>query len=90
MKTNVIEDYLVDSMDEVMHPYTDSDDYKATREAISNSMREFKSGLSQAQQKKFNRLMDMVNDADAQFASKAFVYGAVNGIALREQILDNK
>ncbi len=90
MKTNVIEDYLADSMDEVMHPYTDSDDYKATREKISNSMREFKSGLSQAQQKKFNRLMDMVNDADAQFASKAFVYGAVNGIALREQILDNK
>ena len=88
MKTNVIEDYLADSMDEVMRPYTESDDYKTTRETLSNIMRKFRSELSQAQQREFNHLMDMINDADAKFASKAFVCGAVNGIALREQILN--
>ncbi len=48
---------------------------------------EFRNGLTEAQQKDFNLLMNMMNDAHAEFASKAYVYGAVNGIALREQVL---
>ena len=29
----------------------------------------------------------MMNDAHAEFAAKAYVFGAVNGIALREQVV---
>ena len=86
MKT-ALESYIADSMDESMQPYIASEEYQSSRATINTKLVEFRSGLSPAQQKEFNLLMNMVNDAHAEFSSKAFVTGAVNGIALREQVL---
>jgi len=82
-----LENSIADSMDEAMQPYITSDEYRMPRTAINQKLTEFRSTLNDSQQRDFNRLLDMINDADADFASKAYVYGAVNGIALREQVL---
>lgn len=85
--TTALESYIADSMEESMQPYINSEGYQASRAAINTKIVDFRSGLNPAQQREFNLLMDMMNDAHAEFASKAFVTGAVNGIALREQVL---
>lgn len=90
MSTKVLEDHIADSMEEVMQPYTASDEYRITKENIAQQMTDFRVGLSQSQQVKFNLLMDMVNNADAEFATKAYVFGTVNGISLRGEVLGDK
>ena len=82
-----LENSIADSMEESMQPYISSDEYQLPKAAINQKIVEFRNGLTEAQQKEFNLLMNMMNDAHAEFASKAYVYGAVNGIALREQVL---
>lgn len=82
-----LESYIADSMEESMQPYIKSEEYQTAKTAINAQLVDFRSGLSSAQQKEFNRLMDKINDAHAEFVAKAFVTGMVNGIALREQVL---
>jgi len=82
-----LEAYLADSMEETMQPYTLSDEYKESRTAINKAINTFRSTLSDTQKADFNRLMDMVNNADAEYSSKAYVFGVVNGITLRDGTL---
>ena len=82
-----LESYIADSMEESMQPYINSEEYQTCKATVNTKLVAFRSGLNAAQQKEFNLLMDMMNNAHAEFASKAFVYGTVNGIALREQVL---
>ncbi len=82
-----LENNIADSMEESMQPYISSEEYQTSKAAINTTLVKFRSCLNAAQQREFNLLMDMMNNAHAEFASKAFVYGAVNGIALREQVL---
>lgn len=82
-----LENCIADSMEESMQPYTSSDEYQIPKAAINKKIVEFRNGLTETQQREFNLLMNMINDAHAEFASKAYVFGAVNGIALREQVL---
>jgi len=70
-----------------MQTYIQSDEYQTQKNAINQKMVEFHKGLSEAQQKEFNQLINMIDDAHAEFVEKAYVYGVVNGIALREQVL---
>ena len=81
------ENSIADSMEESMQPYISSDEYQKPKAAINQKIAEFRNGLTEVQQREFNLLMNMMNDAHAEFASKASVYGAENGIALREQVL---
>ena len=83
----VLENCIADSMEESMQPYISSDEYQIPRAAINQKLVDFRNGLTETQQKEFNLLMNMMNDAHAEFASKAYVYGAVNGIALRDQVM---
>ena len=79
--------FLEDSMEDAMQPYTSSDEYKAPRTAINNKIKDFRNTLTEDQKKAFNSLMDDMNNSHAAFASKAYVYGAMNGIALREEAM---
>ena len=82
-----LESYIADSMEETMQPYISSEEYQASKAAINKRLNDFRSSLSPAQQKEFNQLIDMMDNAHAEYVSKAYVFGAVNGIALREQVL---
>ena len=82
-----LENSIADSMEESMQPYISSDEYQLPKAAINQKMTQFRNGLTETQQKEFNLLINMIDDAHAEFSSKAYVYGAVNGIALREQVL---
>lgn len=83
----VLENYIADSMEDAMQPYISTDAYTVPRAAISQKLASFRATLNESQQREFNLLMDMINNADADFALKAYVYGAVNGMALGEQVL---
>ncbi len=82
-----LENCIADSMEESMQPYIRSDEYQKPKAAINQKIIAFRKGLSEAQQKEFNQIIDSMDDVHAKFTSKAYVYGVVNGIALREQIL---
>lgn len=85
---SVLENYIADSMDEAMQPYLLTDEYTVPRAAISQKLANFRATLGEAQQREFNLLMDMINNADVAFALKAYVYGAVNSMALGKQVLE--
>ena len=70
-----------------MKSYTESEEYKKQKTEINTMLAAFRSELNPEQQNKFNRLVDAINISDGKFASKAYVTGVVNGIALREKTL---
>ena len=78
---------IMDSIDDAMKNNTESEEYKTERTEINNMLSEFRSGLNPEQQNKFNKLIDAINTSDGTFASKAYVAGVVNGIALRQKTL---
>ena len=82
-----LECYIADSMEETMRSFTESEEYMAPRAAINKMIAEVRAELNPEMQKSFNTLMDMMNNAHADFAAKAYTYGVVNGIALREQVM---
>ena len=84
---SILSSYLEESMEEAMQPYTSSDEYKKPRTEINSRIDAFRSTLTEDQKKVFNSLLNDMNNAHAAFATKAYVTGAVNGIALREEVL---
>ena len=62
-----LENSIADSMEESMQPYISSDEYQLPKAAINQKIVEFRNGLTEAQQKDFNLLMNMMNDAHAEF-----------------------
>lgn len=82
-----LEECIMDSIEEAMKSYTESEEYKKQKTQINTMLAAFRSELNPEQQNKFNRLVDAINISDGKFASKAYVTGVVNGIALREKTL---
>lgn len=82
-----LEECIMDSIEEAMKSYTESEDYKKQKTEINTMLAAFRSELNPEQQNKLNRLVDAINISDGKFASKAYVTGVVNGIALREKTL---
>jgi hypothetical protein len=82
-----LEECIMDSIEEAMKSYTESEEYKKQKTEINTMLAAFRSELNPEQQNKFNRLVDAINISDGKFASKAYVTGVVNGIALREKTL---
>ena len=64
-----LEECIMDSIDEAMKKYIESEEYRTQRTEINNMLTELRSALN------------------GKFASKAYVTGVVNGIALREKTL---
>ena len=82
-----LEECIMDSIEEAIKSYTESEEYKKQKTEINTMLAAFRSELNPEQQNKFNRLVDAINISDGKFASKAYVTGVVNGIALREKTL---
>lgn len=78
---------IMDSIDKAMKNYIESEEYRTQRTEINNMLTEFRSELNPEQQKKLNKLIDAINTDDGIFASKAYLTGVVNGIALRQNTL---
>lgn len=82
-----LEECIMDSIDEAMKKYIESEEYRTQRTEINNMLTELRSALNPEQQNRLNKLVDAINISDGKFASKAYVTGVVNGIALREKTL---
>lgn len=78
---------IMDSIDDAMRNYIESEEYQKQRAEITNMIFEFRSSLSPENQNILNKLIDAINTSDSLFASKAYVAGVVNGIALRQKTL---
>lgn len=78
--------YLEDTMDEAMRSYTESRTYKATRTEINAAIAAFRDNLtSETQKKEFLRLLNQINDADADFSVNAYIRGVKMGAKLFQQ-----
>jgi len=82
----ILENYIADSIDESMKDYINSKEYRDERRKISEKTAAFRAALSLEMKIEFNILMNDIDNFDSAFASKAYVTGTVNGIALREKI----
>ena len=85
-----IEDYLADSFDDVMQPFYESDGYTTRHAKNTTSIAEFKEMLPEEFRAQFDQITDSISNQYAYVASKAFEYGAKNGMALREQIINSQ
>ena len=84
----IFEDYFVETMEEAMISYTKTEAYRSRRTAVNTRIAEFRSALSDEQKKEFNVILNMINEADADFAVKAYLTGAENGMALKKEVAD--
>ena len=82
-----LEDYLADSFDDIMQPFYESDEYKTKHTKNNKFIAEFRAMLPEELRAQLDQIMDSISNEYADVASKAFEYGAKNGIALREQII---
>lgn len=82
----ILENYIADSIDESMKDYINSEEYRDEHRKISEKTAAFRAALSPEMKIEFNMLMNDIDNFDSAFASKAYVTGTVNGIALREKI----
>lgn len=78
---------IMDSFDEAMKNYIESEEYRKQRSEINTMLAELRSELSPEHQKSLNRLIDAINISDGKLASQAYATGVVNGIVLREKTL---
>ena len=84
---SLLEAYISDSIDEAMEPYTSSQEYLESKKAVNDRITAFRNSLPDQQKEEFNQLLNMIDNANGEFCAKAYTYGAVRGIELRQEVL---
>ena len=74
----MIEDFLPD-MEDTMQSYVESNEYRLRQRTIKEAILTFRSMLPEYQHSAFNRLIDMINDADSIYSKEAYRTGFALG-----------
>ena len=74
----MMEDYLPD-IDDAMYSYLMSAEYLQQRRAINTIVAQFRESLPRDRHPAFNRLLDMIYQADCKFSEEAFKAGFEKG-----------
>ena len=83
----MLADYISDSMEETMQPYTDSDEFKQSRKTINEKIASFRSSIPEPLQHDFIDLLNMIDNANAEYVEKAYITGVVYGVRLRDEVI---
>lgn len=71
---------IEDTMDEAMRSYTESRTYKTEQTEINAVIAAFRDTLpTEAHKREFVRLLNRINDADAEFSVNAYMCGVKMG-----------
>lgn len=83
----MLADYISDSMEETMQPYTSSDNFLQSRKEINERISALRSTIPEPQQCELNKLLNMIDNANAEYVAKAYTTGVVYGIRLRDEVI---
>ena len=82
---STISRYIIDSMDEAMKSYTDTDEYTHPRHLINEKIASFRSTLSEEQQREFLDILNAIDNTNGKYVERAYSIGFVQGICFRKE-----
>lgn len=82
-----LEECIKDALEESMQAYIHSEKYQEQKQVVDDLLIDFRCGLNEEQQKKFNVLLDAMSNLNSMFASEAYMRGVVEGIALHGKVI---
>ena len=83
---SIVSDYILDSIDEVMKPYLDSDEYHSLQGEITEKTSALSSTLSTAQRVQLDDLLNLISTADSRFAEEAYKSAFAQGVCFRDEV----
>ena len=83
----MLADYISDSMEETMQPYTESAEFKQSRMVINEKIASLRSAIPEPLQWELNSLLNMIDNANTEYVEKAYTTGVVYGVRLRDEVI---
>ena len=82
-----LEECIKDAFDDSLDEYTHSEGYVQQQQQINFMLQSFRTGLSDEQKQRFNKILDAISTSNGQLASEAYLHGVVEGVALRGKVV---
>ena len=82
---SIVAAYIVDSMDETMQSYYQSEEYTNRQEAINVRLSAFRATLSESNRIELNALIEMINADHTETVMKAYKTAFAQGVCFRDE-----
>lgn len=83
--SSIVAAYIVDSMDETMQSYYQTEEYINRQEAINRRLSKFRAAISEAHRAEFNELIDMISADHTETVLKAYRTAFAQGVCFRDE-----
>ncbi len=82
---SIVSGYIVDSMDETMQSYYQSEEYTNRQEAINVRLSAFRATLSESDRIELNALIEMISADHTETVMKAYKTAFAQGVCFRDE-----
>ena len=82
---SIVSSYIVDSMDETMKVYYQSEEYLNRQEAINSKLSAFRATLSESNRIELNALIEMISADHTETVMKAYKTAFAQGVCFRDE-----
>lgn len=82
---SIVSSYIVDSMDETMKVYYQSEEYLNRQEAINSKLSAFRAALPEAHRVELNMLIEMISADHTETVMKAYWLRFAQGVCFRDE-----
>ena len=82
---SIVSGYIVDSMDETMQSYYQSEEYTNRQEAINVRLSAFRATLSESNRIELNALIEMISADHTETVMKAYKTAFAQGVCFRDE-----
>ena len=83
--SSIVAAYIVDSMDETMQSYYQSEEYTNRQEAINVRLSAFRATLSESNRIELNALIEMISADHTETVMKAYKTAFAQGVCFRDE-----
>ena len=83
--SSIVATYIVDSMDETMQSYYQSEEYTNRQEAINVRLSAFRATLSESNRIELNALIEMISADHTETVMKAYKTAFAQGVCFRDE-----
>ena len=83
--SSIVAAYIVDSMDETMQSYYQTEEYRNRQEAINRRLSKFRAAISEAHRAELNELIDMISADHTETVVKAYRTAFAQGVCFRDE-----
>lgn len=79
-----LKECIKDDFDDALKTYTDSIEYRQSREEANAMFTSFRTKLPEDLQAELNNIMNAFSNINSELAGEAYYRGVINGIAIRD------